>query len=394
LVATAYGQDAEVDAAKALLAKGVEQYQALDFTQAKATLLQVDSAKLPKDSAQVLKRHLEWADIAIARQAAGMEAFRRAQDALKASKLQEAAKLFQEVLANEFVPQPTRQEAKTLAAETDAKIKLAGAPAATATAPAAPTTPTPSTPPPAVTATTKPATMVAVNPPKPAVAPVKPQTKPAMAPAATTPPAVTAKPAPAMAPAATTPPAVTAKPAPAMAPAATTPPAVTAMPAPAMAPAAAAAATPPAVTAKPAPAIAPAATTPPAVTAEPAPAMAPAAVAVTNPPAAVEEDPQAKLRAQAKDIQARNDAQDLVKQGNMALDVGNTDAAVRAFNRALELAPGMPEAQEGLAIAGKKLEQTAEPSSLSELQRTKILRKQLAMAEFDKAMEQAHKALE
>ncbi len=119
----AWGQDAEVDQAKASFTKGTEAYAALKFAEARTTLLKVDRSKLSEDDGNKLDQLLVRVTVAIDRQAEGIEQFRTAQELMKTDKLDEAAKLFEAVRNNGFVPIPTRRDAQAMAAEVAAKIQ-------------------------------------------------------------------------------------------------------------------------------------------------------------------------------------------------------------------------------------------------------------------------------
>ena len=136
LTGPVWAQDTDTDQAKAAFAAGVDQLQAKNFTEAKATFLKVDRSKLSDDQAKQLDQFLADSDLAIKRQAAGMEAFEKAQVALKENKLVEARDQFAQVIGNDFVPAPIRKEAMAQAALVAKKIELAASTAPT-TAPAA-----------------------------------------------------------------------------------------------------------------------------------------------------------------------------------------------------------------------------------------------------------------
>lgn len=128
LAGMAWGQDADADQAKALLAKGVQQYTDLQFVDAKATFLQADKfrASLSADDVKTLDGYLAKVDIGIKRQSAGALAFEKAEDALRANNLEEARTGFQEVAANEYVPPQLRKDAQTQLALVESRMKNAG----------------------------------------------------------------------------------------------------------------------------------------------------------------------------------------------------------------------------------------------------------------------------
>ncbi|MBL7133715.1 MAG: hypothetical protein ISS78_06425 [Phycisphaerae bacterium] len=169
---TAFGQDKEADVAKALLEKGVAQYKALDFRQAKATLLKVNAQMLSDQGKKTLNEHLGKVDTGIRGQAAAKEALASAQEALKANKLTKAKQLFAKAAASQYLSPANRstasrqvalitrkQQAVALAAKAQPKVPavLAAAAVPTPRAPRAEDKPkaTPTQP---VTRPTKPVT--------------------------------------------------------------------------------------------------------------------------------------------------------------------------------------------------------------------------------------------
>ncbi len=107
----AFGQDKEADLAQSLLAKGVAQYKALDFRQAKATLLQVNDGLLSSQGKKTLNEHLGKVDTGIRGQAAAKEALASAQEALKANKLAQAKQLFAKAADSKYLAPALRNGA-------------------------------------------------------------------------------------------------------------------------------------------------------------------------------------------------------------------------------------------------------------------------------------------
>ncbi len=322
-------QDSDADTAKALLDKGVGQYNTLGFADAKATLLQVNRSKLPAGQAKQLDDLLAKVDPAIARQNAGMEDYRKARAALDQGKLDEAYTGFLQVTTNLFTPKQVREDAWTLAAQAEDKMKkaTAAAPPATVVTPVTPAaTSTPAAVPTAAPVAAEPA---AAALPAAAPAPMTPAASPAVSPGAPTA-------APVM---------------PASMPAAEALPSLPEPAQPTAPPAELPAAPPPTVPPPPAPPVVPSEA--PIVTSVPsAPPAQPegmAAQPVAPPPAAVEGAPApGTLADQASEILRRKEAQDWLRRGNMAIEVNNLDDAQHSYEKALELLPGMPEAKAGL----------------------------------------------
>lgn len=123
-------QDASSDQAKALLKQGTEQFNNLDFSAAKASLLQVDKKYLTPEEARTLASYLGRVDEAIRQQANALEAYRSAEDALKAGQLENARQGFAAAAGNEYLPGSKRQQAKEQMDLVCRKIQAAGASAA------------------------------------------------------------------------------------------------------------------------------------------------------------------------------------------------------------------------------------------------------------------------
>ncbi|MCE5326499.1 MAG: hypothetical protein LLG01_08790 [Planctomycetaceae bacterium] len=112
----AWAQDNRADQAKALLDKGLTEFRSFNYRQAKATLLQVNADALSKADRTALNDRLSIVDGAIKGQAAATEALVAAEEALKAGKLNDAAKGFQTAAASPFLPPAQRQHASEQAA--------------------------------------------------------------------------------------------------------------------------------------------------------------------------------------------------------------------------------------------------------------------------------------
>ncbi len=105
-------------------------------------------------------------------------------------------------------------------------------------------------------------------------------------------------------------------------------------------------------------------------------------------------DPEAqrRLAAQAAAIRAKAEARRLVDQGRMALEVDNAAKAAELFRRALDVAPQMAEAQQGLDQATALLDRTPSGSMATLIRNRRIVLQQ-ARVDFDKAMAEARRLL-
>ncbi len=118
-------QDAASDKASGLFDKGQTQYKAMEFRQAKETLLSVDRAKLSADKQKVLDQYLDKVDGAITQQSAAAEAFKSAEKALAANDLAKAKDGYAAAAANEYFQPAMRDAAKAQLALVDDRIKKA-----------------------------------------------------------------------------------------------------------------------------------------------------------------------------------------------------------------------------------------------------------------------------
>ncbi len=350
LAVPAAAQDAEMDAAKALLAKGIDLYNAMEFAEAKGTLLKIDPAKLPSnDSRTELDSYLNKVDVAARGQIEGLSDFRKVDELLKIDKYDEAEALFTKVLANPYVPGPVKKDATSMAALAVKKriraaaSKQAAQARAVADAKAA--------------EETKAAEAKAVADAKAAEAKAAADAKTAeeMRAAAETKAAVQRR-------AQATADAAAARRAEAEAKAATVPPVV-----------------------KAPVAEAPVAETP---VVEPPVAEPPVAARPVENKAAMK-----KLRAQAAKIRAAAEAARLVEHGSLALEVGAAAKAADLFRRALELAPDMDAAARGLQKA-MTLQEVRPSGSMSRLLDVRKIKLRKARVDFDQAMVDARTRLQ
>jgi len=143
LIPAAMGQDKQTDEAQSLFNKGVAQYKAKEFTNAKKTFLDVEKQKDRLTDAQRkdLDQYLRDVGTAVAEQASAMEAFKDADAAVKANDLAQGKALYEKVAASKFVTDAVAKAAKQKVAEVADKIKAqAAAGGAAATRPAGATT--------------------------------------------------------------------------------------------------------------------------------------------------------------------------------------------------------------------------------------------------------------
>jgi len=104
-------QDADADQAKALLAQGIEQFNALDFKQAKATLLKVQPNDLSDAEKATLDDYLRKVDVAIRAQRADRETLQAAHESLRQNQFAEAIRGFQNAAESKYLTQPERDDA-------------------------------------------------------------------------------------------------------------------------------------------------------------------------------------------------------------------------------------------------------------------------------------------
>ena len=108
----ALGQEADADEAKALLEKGLKQFEASDFATAKVTLLKVDRDALSDADKQVLDAHLNKVDTAIGNQREARQALRQAEQALKSKDYDAAIKGFATAAASGYLSPEERRNAQ------------------------------------------------------------------------------------------------------------------------------------------------------------------------------------------------------------------------------------------------------------------------------------------
>jgi len=123
------GQEAAADQAKEQLARGIQQYKALDFRGAKATLLKVakERESLPAADAKALDYYLNRVDGAINKQAAAMSEFQSAVESLRNNDLEKAKAGFAAAAASEYIPPAVRQQAREQLALVDKRSAAAAA---------------------------------------------------------------------------------------------------------------------------------------------------------------------------------------------------------------------------------------------------------------------------
>ncbi|MDP7288402.1 MAG: hypothetical protein QGH94_10455 [Phycisphaerae bacterium] len=365
LTTATFAQDADSDQAKALLKQGVAQFDARNYQQAKATLLQAAELKaLTGDDKTTLDDYLVRVDPAIRKQRAASEAYRAGQKALKAGDLNEAKKQFTAASTSLYLRQEEIKDVKAELAVVDYKIKAAAAAKPAVATPAVAVAPKP--------AAVVPAKPVAVTVPDPAaLIPAKPAVAVAPKPAAVVPakPVVTVTPKPVIV-------AVTPKPA-AVVPAE---PVVTVTPKPvAVVPAEPVIV---AVTPKPAAVVA----DKPVVTVAPKPA----AVVVDKPVVTVtpKAAPKKNLLAGAASRKKKIAAEHLAKGKNL-LDGGDSTGAAAELQNAVSLDPSLIEAQKLLALARKLNASSGGGGVLNKLiERQNVMRGESTM-EYEKAMQRS-----
>jgi hypothetical protein len=142
----ALAQDAAADQAKALLKDGLAQYKALEFADAKKTLVKVDAASLADADKKTLEDCLTKVDDAIKKQAEAREAYANAEKALTAGELAKAKEGFTLASTSTLLPAAEIRDAKAKLAEVNVKLQKdapAPTPVATADVPAVTPAPTP-----------------------------------------------------------------------------------------------------------------------------------------------------------------------------------------------------------------------------------------------------------
>jgi len=126
--AVSLGQEADADKAKALLAQGIAQFNALRFKDAKASLSQVNRDDLSKADRRTLDDYLDTRlDPAIKAQMTAMAAYKDADKAVEAGQLAKAKKGFKIAAASEYLPAAMRQDAEARLAVVTQKLIAAEA---------------------------------------------------------------------------------------------------------------------------------------------------------------------------------------------------------------------------------------------------------------------------
>lgn len=139
--AVSHGQEADADKAKSLLRKGIAQFNALSFKEAKATLLAVNQDDLSDADKGVLDEYITAKlDPAIREQMAAMAAYKEAEKAAEAGDLAKAKGGFETAAASEYLPAAMRQDAEAQLAVVAQKLVVADAAAKAAKSKASPTT--------------------------------------------------------------------------------------------------------------------------------------------------------------------------------------------------------------------------------------------------------------
>ncbi|MCY2931939.1 MAG: hypothetical protein NTV86_21075 [Planctomycetota bacterium] len=124
---SAYGQDADADKAATLLTKGLQQDQAMDYSGAKATLLQVDRNGLSDAQRAQLDAKLRGLDTAIKGQQEAREASLSGAKALEAGNLAEARRQYRTAADSTYLPQAARQVAQSELGRIEARMAVLAA---------------------------------------------------------------------------------------------------------------------------------------------------------------------------------------------------------------------------------------------------------------------------
>lgn len=105
-------QDADSDQAREMLQEGISRYEALEFSQARDILMEVDAQALTDQQQELLDEYLRRSNTAIREQSAAAEAFESAQYALTNGDLAEAEAGFATAAGSEYLPADVREEAR------------------------------------------------------------------------------------------------------------------------------------------------------------------------------------------------------------------------------------------------------------------------------------------
>jgi len=124
---SAYGQDADADKATESLNTGMRQIRELDYSGAKATLLQVDRNRLSDAQRKQLDEKLRGLDSAIQKQHEAKEAYLAGEKALKARDLPEARRQFRVVAESPYVTPELRGAAQAELTRTEARLSVLAA---------------------------------------------------------------------------------------------------------------------------------------------------------------------------------------------------------------------------------------------------------------------------
>ena len=111
LAGPAPAQDADADQAKALLRRGIEQFDSQQFETAKATLLKVDVDALSERDRTKCNSHLAMVDTAIRRQRQARQAYRDAEAALRDANFDAAMAGYRTAAESSYLPEAERRDA-------------------------------------------------------------------------------------------------------------------------------------------------------------------------------------------------------------------------------------------------------------------------------------------
>ncbi|MFP3937535.1 MAG: hypothetical protein ACLFVW_04270 [Phycisphaerae bacterium] len=105
-------QDADSDQAREMLQDGIARYEALEFSEARDILMEIDAQDLPEQQRELLDDYLRRSNTGIREQSAAEEALESAQHALADGNLAEAEAGFATAAGSEYLPEDIRDEAK------------------------------------------------------------------------------------------------------------------------------------------------------------------------------------------------------------------------------------------------------------------------------------------
>jgi general secretion pathway protein D len=102
------GQEADADQARSMLEKGIAQHDALRFSEARDTLMEVDAAALSDEQQDLLDEYLRKCNTGIRKQGAAMQAFEAAEKALQRGDLSAAEAGYATAAGSEYLPPEMR----------------------------------------------------------------------------------------------------------------------------------------------------------------------------------------------------------------------------------------------------------------------------------------------